>query len=91
MPVTGCTVPEFTEFKIKVVTPEEHRAELQKEIKYDGLKKSVTKRCEEIDEMCAGTGYLFHRGVQELLCEIEELIDAYADVIKERKQEWMMD
>lgn len=63
-----------TEFTLREYPREEYLHDLSEEIKTDGLLKAVEKRCNEIDDYCSPLGYLSHRGVQELLVEILDLI-----------------
>lgn len=65
----------MTEFTIKEISPEEHKAQLRAEIATDGLYEAVKKRCDEIDEECKYMRYVQHRYIQEQLCEIMELVE----------------
>lgn len=64
-------IPEFT---LREYPEEEYLYDLSEEIKSDGILKAVEKRCNEIDDYCSPLRYISHRGVQELLNEILNLI-----------------
>ena len=74
------------EYKLKVVTPEEYRKSLQDEIEMYGLTGSIKKRLDEIDEATTCLGYLQHRDVQEWCNEIVDLLKAFSDK-KRRKRD----
>lgn len=56
------------------VTFEEHQADLAKELETIGLLEAVMKRLSEINVTTMDMGYIQHRTVQALLCDIEDLI-----------------
>lgn len=65
------------EFTLREYTPEEHKADMLKELDSMGLYKAVEARCDFIDEECVNQemGYVAHRCIQEWMCEILELIE----------------
>ena len=62
--------PELT---IKEVSPEEHYAELKKELK-SGLFEAITARCDNIYEECGDMNYISKGCVTEQLIEILDLV-----------------
>lgn len=60
---------------IRIISNEEYRQGLRKEIEENGLKKSVEKRCDDIFEKCASMSYIPHMTVSEWLNEILDLVD----------------
>ena len=60
---------------IRTVTGEEYRSKLRQEIKQNGLRKAIEKRCDDIFEECASMAYLPHMTVAEWLDEILDLVD----------------
>ena len=60
--------------ELREITPEEYRADLQKEIQDTCLITAVEKRCDEINDICGCMRYVPHRYVQELMNEIIDLI-----------------
>ena len=60
--------------ELREITPEEYRADLQKEIQDTCLITAVEKRCDEINDVCGSLSYVSHRYVQELMNEIIDLI-----------------
>ena len=62
--------PEFT---IKVVSPEEHYAELKKELE-NGLCKAIATRCDNIYEECSCMNYCAKSYISEQLVEILDLV-----------------
>ena len=56
-------------------TDDEYKADLRKELEENGLYKSVSKRLDEINTITSVLGYLGHRYVQELMCEVLDLIE----------------
>lgn len=67
------------EYKLKIVTPEEYQKSLQDEITLHGLRGSIQKRLDEIDETTACLSYLKHREIQEWCNEIVDLLKTFAD------------
>ena len=67
---------------IREVSEEEYKAELKEEIERGCLLKAIHKRCDEINYLCSDLGYVSHRGVQEQMVEIQDLIKAYMDMQK---------
>ena len=66
---------DMTEATIRVISPEEYRAQIKAEIATDGLCEAVKKRCDAIDEECKYMRYVQHRYIQEQLAEILELVE----------------
>ncbi len=62
-------------FGLREYSHEEYIEDLKKELKAMGLHDSVQKRCDEINEECRNMGYATHRYIQELMCEILDLIE----------------
>ena len=60
---------------IRILTDEEYRSNLKKEIEQDGLRKAVEKRCNDIFEECSSMPYIPHMTVSEWLNEILDLVD----------------
>lgn len=60
---------------MRIISNEEYRQGLRKEIKENGLKKSVEKRCDDIFDICSGMLYVPCMTVSEWLCEILDLIE----------------
>ena len=59
--------------ELKKYTDDEYKANLRKELEEDGLYKCVSKRLDEIDTMTSDL--LGCRRIQEIICEIRELIE----------------
>ena len=53
----------------------EHRADLRKELEEDGLYECVNKRLDEISIMTSEFSWFGYRYVQEMICEILDLIE----------------
>lgn len=60
--------------ELKTLAYSEHIEKLKSELKENGLHLSIKKRCDSINNECYGMNYIVHREIQELLCEILELI-----------------
>ena len=60
--------------ELRELTYAEYKNNLRKEIETDGLKAAIEKRCNLINEDCGSLRYIQHRGVQESLCEILDLL-----------------
>ena len=54
---------------------DEYKADLRKDLEENGLYKSVSKRLDEINTITSELSYLKHRYVQEMMCEILDLIE----------------
>lgn len=63
------------DFVIKEYTHEEYLNDLKNDFETLGLNKAVEKRLDEIDDYASSLGYLSHRSIQELSCEILDLIN----------------
>lgn len=61
--------------ELREYTNDEYKADLRKELEENGLYKSVSKRLDEINAMTSELSYLGHRYVQEMMCEILDLIE----------------
>ena len=53
----------------------EHKANLRKELEEDGLYESVRKRLDEISIMTSEFSWFGYKYVQEMICEILDLIE----------------
>ena len=56
-------------------TNEEYVNDLKKDFDTLGLNKAVEKRLDEIDDYASSLGYVSHGCIQELSCEILDLIN----------------
>ena len=54
---------------------DDYKADLRKELEENGLYKSVSKRLDAINTITPELGYLGHRYVQEMMCEVLDLIE----------------
>lgn len=61
--------------ELREYTDDEYKADLRKELEENGLYKSVSKRLDEINTVTSELGYLRHRYVQEMMCEVLDLIE----------------
>ncbi len=61
--------------ELREYTNDEYKSDLRRELKENGLYKSVERRVDEINIMASGLSYLDHRYVQEILCEVLDLIE----------------
>lgn len=61
--------------ELRKYTDDEYKANLRKELEENGLYESVNKRLDEINIMTSELSYLGRRYVQEMLCEILNLIE----------------
>lgn len=61
-------------FEIRELTYEEYKEKLREEIKTNGLKAAVEKRCDTIDEDCRLLGTATYLGVIESLNDILDLV-----------------
>ena len=59
--------------ELREYTNDEYKADLRKELEENGLYKSVGKRLDEIDTMTSDL--LGCRRIQEMICEIRDLIE----------------
>ena len=60
---------------IRTVTDEEYRSKLRQEIKQNGLRKAIEKRCDDIYEECASMPCNPYMTISERLDEILDLVD----------------
>ena len=61
--------------ELREYTNDEYKADLRKELEENGLYESVSKRLDEINVMASELSYLGRRYVQEMMCEILDLIE----------------
>lgn len=64
------------DYTLREYTKEEQEADFRKELETTSLYNSVKKRCDLINDECVNQqmGYIPHRCIQELMCEILDLI-----------------
>lgn len=65
------------EYTLREYTKEEQEADLRKELAETGLYNCIKSRCDLIDDECVNLqmSYIPHRYIQELMCEILDLIE----------------
>lgn len=63
------------EYTLREYADDEYKADLRKELEENGLYKSVSKRLDEINTITSELSYLEHRYVQEMMCEVLDLIE----------------
>ena len=61
--------------ELKKYTNDEYRANLRKELEEDGLYECVSKRFDVIDSISSELRWLKYAYVQEMMCEILDLIE----------------
>ena len=61
--------------ELKIYTDDEYRANLRKELEEDGLYECVSKRLDVIDTLSSEFRWLKYAYVQEMMCEILDLIE----------------
>ena len=61
--------------ELKKYTDDEYKANLRKELEEDGLYESVRKRLDVIDIISSELRWLKYAYVQEMMCEILDLIE----------------
>ncbi len=61
--------------ELRIYTDDEYRANIRKELEEDGLYESVKKRLDEINTITSELSYLKHRRVQEMMCEVLDLVE----------------
>lgn len=61
--------------ELRKYTDDEYKADLRKELEENGLYESVNKRLDEINIMTSELSYLGRRYVQEMMCEVLDLIE----------------
>lgn len=65
------------EYTLREYTKEERESDMRKELETTSLYNAVKHRCDLIDDECIvhQLGYIPHRVIQELMCEILDLIE----------------
>ena len=63
------------EYKIREYTEEEYKADMEKLLKDNGLRNAVKIYLDKMDEETSMCGYVTHRMIQELACDILYLIE----------------
>ena len=61
--------------EFRIYTDDEYRANIRKELEEDGLYKCVSKRLDVIDTLSSEFRWLKYAYVQEMICEIRDLIE----------------
>ena len=61
--------------ELRIYTDDEYRANIRKELEEDGLYECVSKRLDEINTMTSDLKWLKYAYVQEMMCEILDLIE----------------
>ncbi len=61
--------------ELRIYTDDEYRANIRKELEEDGLYKSVRKRLDIINIISSELRWLKYAYVQEMMCEILDLIE----------------
>ena len=61
--------------ELRIYTEDEYKADLRKELEENGLYESVKKRLDEINNITSKLSYLKHRHVQEIMCEVLDLVE----------------
>ena len=61
--------------ELRIYTDDEYRANLRKELEEDGLYECVSKRLDAIDTLSSEFRWLKYAYVQEMICEIRDLIE----------------
>ena len=61
--------------ELREYTNDEYKANLRKELEEDGLYKCVSKRLDVIDTLSSEFRWLKYTYVQEMICEIRDLIE----------------
>ena len=61
--------------ELREYTYDEYRADLKKELEENGLYKCVKKRLDKINTITSELSYLKHRHVQEMMCEVLDLVE----------------
>ena len=61
--------------ELRIYTDDEYRANLRKELEEDGLYECVSKRLDVIDTLSSEFRWLKYAYVQEMICEIRDLIE----------------
>lgn len=61
--------------ELKKYTDDEYKVSLKKELEEDGLYESVRKRFDVIDSISSELRWLKYAYVQEMMCEVLDLIE----------------
>lgn len=61
--------------ELKKYTNDEYRANLRKELEENGLYESVRKRFDVIDSISSDLRWLKYAYIQEMMCEVLDLIE----------------
>ena len=61
--------------ELRKYTYDEYKADLRKELEEDGLYECVSKRLDVIDALSSEFRWLKYAYVQEMICEIRDLIE----------------
>ena len=61
--------------ELRIYTNDEYRANLRKELEENGLYESVRKRFDVIDSISSELRWLKYAYVQEMMCEVLDLIE----------------
>ena len=61
--------------ELRIYTDDEYRANIRKELEEDGLYESVRKRLDIINIISSDLKWLKYAYVQEMMCEILDLIE----------------
>ena len=61
--------------ELRIYTNDEYKADLRKELEEDGLYKCVRKRLDVIDTLSSELRWLKYAYVQEMMCEVLDLIE----------------
>ena len=61
--------------ELREYTYDEYRANLRKELEEDGLYECVSKRLDVIDTLSSEFRWLKYAYVQEMICEIRDLVE----------------
>jgi len=71
-------------FELREYTPDEQREDMRKLLKDKGLHGAVEQYCDDINSYASALSYMGHRGIQECLCNILDLIDEYEGMKSEK-------
>lgn len=61
--------------ELRIYTNDEYRANIRKELEEDGLYECVRKRFDVIDSISSELRWLKYAYVQEMMCEVLDLIE----------------
>lgn len=65
----------MSEFNLVEYTQEEYEADMKKLLAEKGLHDAVESKCDRINSISSVLGYVAHREIQELMCDILYLIE----------------